>query len=350
MDTTGVDVWYLRAPAKDRDGVSIIEDKPLLVLEATPVPSFVCALTRLHRRMPDVEGAIPLPANVTVVQYAGASNGLTILRDAERLKGVLVEVTAEREMSKTTKEAAVCFKANRQEVLGLGFADDRVLTFESARGSNVLADVERLHVIGRPMPPAHDLVFLAQVLHHGEPPVSGQLTLTPRLYGGQRYEVDVVDFEDERVSALLKAARDDEIVQVMHRARLLTLEPQSGMFVPSRTHVRLVLHTGHVVPGLRVDELHVTSNRSDLNTERGADAERRILDAVERLQGNGQRATVIAIAKESHSHKRTVARVLGTSVHTVRDLSNKGMHHVPQTEFVSYSTSASEAAAAGGIG
>jgi hypothetical protein len=350
MDASGVDVWSLRAPAKDRYGSPLLLDKPLLVLEATPVTSLVECLTQLHTRLLDVGGAIPLPANVAVVQYASASNGLTILRDPERLKTVLAEVSAERELvpKEPSKEAAVCFVLNRNEVLDLGFAPEQVLTFGSARGSNAVAAVERLHVIGRPMPPAHDLAFLAQVIHHEGTPVSEQLVLTPRRFGGQAYEVDVVDFEDARVAELLKSARDDEIVQVIHRARLLTLESQTGMFDDRRTQVRLVLHTGHVVPGLRVDELHLTSNRRDVNAERSEDAERRVLDAVSQLRARGEATTVSAIAKESGADKRTVTKVLGTPVDTLRDLSNRGIHHVPQTDELPDSSFLLGSAAAGG--
>jgi len=347
LDAAGVEISSLRAPAMDRWGSPILAEKPLLVLEATPAPSLVDHLTRLHDRLPDVQGTVTLPANATVVQYAGASNGYTILRDEKRLKSVLAEVAAERQFSpkSATAEAAVCFLANRTAVLDLGFATEQVLTFGSARGSNVLASVERLHVIGRPMPPADDLAYLAQVLHRDGAPVSSQLRLVARGFGGQPYEVDVVDFEDARVSELLKATRDDEIVQVIHRARLLTIESQGQMFEQRRKHVRLVLHTGHPVPGLRVDELRLTSDRADLNTERSQDAERRIIEAAARLEERGEPLSVNAIAKEAAAHKQTVAKVLGTSVHTLRDLSKKGMNPVPQTSDGSVSSPASEPAA-----
>ena len=121
---------------------------------------------------------------------------------------------------------------------------------------------------------------------------------------------------------------------MIHRARLLAVEEQPSMLDQmSRSHVRLVLHTGHVVAGLRVDELHIESIRRDVNEDRREDAERRILAAIEELRRRGEALTVTAIAKASGAHKQTVTKVLGTPVHTPRrDLPYKGMNRVPQSE------------------
>jgi hypothetical protein len=59
-----------------------------------------------------------------------------------------------------------------------------VLTFGTVRGTNALEHVERLHVVGRSMPPTDDLVFLAQVLHAKEPAVSRELIFRTVGYGG----------------------------------------------------------------------------------------------------------------------------------------------------------------------
>lgn len=349
VNADGIDVWRLRDHAADRFGNVIIADKPLLLLEATPVPALVARLTRLHRRLPDVEATIALPANVTIVQHAGASNGHTILRDTDRRRAVLAEVAGERERTAVAGprlEAAICFKSDRQAVIGVGFAEEQVLTFGSVRGSNAVAGVERLHMIGRPMAPADDVAYLAQVVHHDEAPIARQLVLQPRRYGAQPYEVDVVEFADERASALLCATRDDEIVQVIHRARLLTLDPQGELFEGGRRHVRLVLHTAHPIPGLRVDELHLQSLRTDLNTERRDDAERRIRDATAELLRCGEAPTVTAIAKLAGAHKRTVTTVLGTPVHTLRDSLNRGVHRVPQSDADAASSASRQSEAA----
>ena len=106
------------------------------------------------------------------------------------------------------------------------------------------------------MPPSDELVYLAQVIHHDEAVVSAEKVLRERPYGGQPAAVDVLDFRDDRVSALLKSRRDDELVQVIHRARLLMLKSQTGFEdMAERRGVRLVIHTSHPIPGLRVDRL-----------------------------------------------------------------------------------------------
>lgn len=146
-------------------------------------------------------------------------------------------------------------------------------------------------------------------------------------YGRQHYAADVVDFADPRVSALLKGSRDDEIIQVLHRARLVALEPQAPLpdFAPNsdqRHRVRLVLHTSHPIPGLRVDEL-IAATGEDVNERRSREAELRIRDAMETLQSRGEPITVTAVAKVAGAHKATVAKTLGKAVHTPKkDLLN----------------------------
>ena len=346
IDGEGLHVVRMRQPATDRSQRLILAELPLLVLEATPIVALVDRLTAQHTRLPDVIVTVALPENVTVVQHAGSSNGRTVLRDPERLKDTLADVSAERDrfpIANPAREAAICFRFLQGEVVALGIAPEQVLTFGSLRGLNALSNVERLQVIGRPMAPTHDLLHLAQVIHHDEPPINPQVTIEARRFGGQHYEVDVVDFADPRAAALMKAARDDEMVQVIHRARLFSVEAQGELFRDGRPSVRLVLHTGHPIPGLRVDELHVTALRHDINAERETDAEQRIAAAIEQLQNEGKALTVNAIAKAAGADKRTVTKALGKPVDTLRDLSNNGIHHLPQQ-----SSSGPEAAAGDG--
>ncbi len=353
----GIEVWSLRTPVPDQHGLPILPRMALLILDATPVDALVAHVARHHERLPDVRATVRLPENVTVVQFAGASNGHTLLTDEARLQAVVSEVVAERRahpVARPEAEAAVVFKRHREAFLGAGFAESQVLTFGSVRGTNALVEAERLHVVGRPMPPSDDLVFLAQVIHHGGPAVSGQLALTPRVYGGQRTGIDVVDFADERVSALLRAQRDDELTQVIHRARLFTLDPQLGFERgEGRRHVRVVLHTSHPLPGLRVDELHLSAATPDLNRQRQDDAERRVWHAITTLIAQGERLTDAAVAREAGASRGTVAKArargirppaergrisnteatkeLGTPVHTLREDLNKGVSTRPQT-------------------
>ena len=204
----------------------------------------------------------------------------------------------------------------------------------SARGSNALARVERLHIVGRPMPPAHELVYLAQVLHHDEPPISEALVLRPERFGGQPWQVDVVDFADARVADLLRSHRDDEIWQVLQRARPADLEAQ-GAFedlggATVRRRLRIALHTSHPVRGLRVEELVLPSAARDLNRERHKEAQARVWTAAEALFTRGARVTVSAIAAEARADKRTVAKALGTSVETdIGEILNNRVHRRP---------------------
>ena len=258
-----------------------------------------------------------------MVQYAASSNGHAVLRDEWRVPS-------------SDREAVICFRSQREAMEGSGFLDSQVLTFGSARGSNALANVERLHVIGRPMPPGDELTYLAQVLHHDDDkPVSGQIELRRPKYGGQRYEVPVVDFADPRVSALLHPRREDELLQVLHRGRLTTLAPQEQLIglgsVPNGRRVRLVLHTNHPVPGLRVDQLIIDPPKAETNDVRQQDAMNRILAAVDRLRQRGEPLTVTAIAKEASANKATVSKVLGQRYIPLKNNLYKGVYRAPKT-------------------
>ncbi len=358
LSSSGIDVWTLREPVPDRHGVPIAPHMALLVMDATPVEPLVRHVMRDHQRLPDVQARIRLPENVTVAQYASTSNGHAVLADEAKLRSVLDEVIDERArhpVGTPAEEAVVVFKRHRKAMTAAGFTPEQVLSYGSLRGTNALTGVRRLHIVGRPMPPGDDLVFLAQAIHHDEAPVSGRLTLASRTYGGQRAAIDVIDFDDLRVSALLRATRDDELTQVIHRARLLTLQPQLEFGGgDQREHVRVVLHTNHVIPGLRIDELHVAGGCADVNQQREQDAGRRIASAVASLIAAGEPLTVSAVARAAGAQRRTVSKALGkglqtlsssgaritttdptkevgTPVHTLRRDLYKGVHTLPQS-------------------
>lgn len=333
----GIELWRLKDHVRGRHGQPLIEDMDLLVLDATPVAKLVDHLTRHHERMPDVRATVRLPDNVSVVQYAGSSNGHAVMRDTDRVKQVLAEIAAEREKVPTEEEGVVCFKAHAKVMVEHGFAPERVLTFGMARGTNALAHVERLHLVGRPMPPGDEVAYLARVLHAGEPAISDQVVLSPRPFGGQPYEVEVFDFADERVAAILRCHREDEVEQALHRARLLALEQPQLHLVgddkpTGRKQVRLVLHTSHPVPGLRVDELVTTSEALDVNEERHHEALARLDAAAERIRGEGTPLTVSALVRAAGGSRTTATKYLKTRVHTPKkDLLPKGAYTLPQT-------------------
>ena len=76
------------------------------------------------------------------------------------------------------------------------------------------------------------------------------------------------------------------MVQVLHRARPFELVEQLrlGSGDRRRRDVRLVLHTSHPVPGLRVDELYTYGGGQDVNERRAAEAEAKIVATDRRLR------------------------------------------------------------------
>jgi hypothetical protein len=345
----GIDLWRPRPHAtrtnpKPGEAAVMVEEMAMLVLDATPVPVFVDHLTAHHRRLPDVTGRVTLPAGVHVVQVADAGNGHTAQKDERRRQTIAEEVARMRErfpVSDPDREGAIAFKAHRDEWIAAGFAPGRVLTFGRARGTNALEGVERLHILGRPTMPDHEAIYLASVMHRDGSPISPALTLAQRPYGGQPYAVEVVECTDPRVAELFEVGRDGELIQVIHRARLLTLDPQlqlSGMGgagagddTGGRRGVVLVLHSNHPVPGLRVDELVLPGDARDRNTAKAGEAEQRVTAAVQRLAMRGEKVTLDAVTRGARCSKQTAAKYVGTLVHTLKEDSLWGVYQRPQT-------------------
>ena len=150
----------------------------------------------------------------------------------------------------------------------------------------------------------------------------------------------MVDFADPRVSALLHARREDELLQVLHRARLTTLDPQENLLLGldsghKRRQVRLVLHTNHPIPGLRVDHLIMGEQKIEINDMRQQDAVNRILAGVDRLRQRGEPLTVTSVAQEASANKATVSKVMGQRCIPLENSLYKGMHRVPKISDVS---------------
>jgi hypothetical protein len=229
---------------------------------------------------------------------------------------VLAEVAAARRrfpVADPTHEAAIGYVLCTEPLIAAGFARTQVLHFGAIRGTNALAGVTRLHVIGRPFPPPAELGYLAQVIHHDGPPVDQQLVLSPRRYGGQHFGMAVVDFADPRLAELLRAQRDDELLQTIHRARITAVEPQLRLDeagTTSQPTVHVIVHTGHVIPGLRVDELVLTVPRTDTNTERAAEAETRIQAVLASAARTGEVLSLNEIGRRAGANHHTVAKLL----------------------------------------
>lgn len=331
----GIDVWQLRDPILDGDEEAILAQRPVLVLDATPIEPLVDHLLAMHHRLPDLDITVPIPDSVTVVQYATSTGGHTVLRDDGRRARTFAEVAAERELypvSDPTREGIVLFKEHRHEAVAAGFQESQVVTFGNARGTNALRNAERLHVVGRPMPPSDELLYLAQVIHHDGPPLMPDLVLTRRSFGGQRKAIDVVDFADPRAAVLLRAFRDDEILQVVYRARPADLPNAPGLWDEEgkRQRLRIVIHGSHPVAGLRIDELHLTAFARDLNHQREQEAEARVLAAAERIRGRGEALSISAVAREARAARETVAKALGTPEDTLKRDLHKGPVTLPK--------------------
>ncbi len=335
LDAEEVELACLREPATEPSGEDegrvYLDSLPLLITDATPIDTLVDRLTMNHERLPDVDVVITLPDVVDVVQCAVRTNGHMVLKDDERAGTVMAEIGEMRRrypVGDPWLEAAIGFKDHRAGIEGIGLARDRVLTFGSSRGTNALKEVQRLHIVGRPMPPPSEMAYLAQVVHHGEAPISSQLKLSPRSYGGQPFEVDVVDFVDPRPAELLRAHREDELVQVLQRARLSAV----GVGDDPRQEAQVILHTSHPVPGLRVDDLNAEWSRTNVNTKRADAAAERIRRAEEELRAEGREPSKAEVARRAHANQGTVAKYFGTPLHTPQKESLDGVERSPKTE------------------
>ncbi len=314
ISAEGLEVGRLREPTVDRDGQAYASRMAILVADATPALPFVEHLLADHERVPDVDGQINLPEAITVVQYTDGTNSHRAMQQHGPREALLLEVEKERRLHPVEQpedEAVICYKNVRDIFIEAGFHSANVLTFGSVRGTNVLSKVRRLHVVGRPLPPPADTHFLAQVVFHDESFVSPRVALGPATFGGQPYEVDVLDFVDPRAASLLRASRDDELLQVVHRARLfeivdqLALEEELG-----RHHVRLVIHGSHPIPGLRVDELVLPSDDLSINERRHRDAVDRVRTAVLEIQGKGLGSSTNAVALHSGASWRVAQQAM----------------------------------------
>jgi hypothetical protein len=342
-----IEVQRLRPGPTDQFGKNLLAEIPLLVLDATPIKPLVDHLTRLHDRLPDVDIPVAVPPNVHVTQHGDRTNAHTTLNDPARVADVIGAIDAERRTHPVAdgKEGAVVYRRLKADVIAVGIPASHVLTYGSARGSNALADVERLSIIGRPTPPTAELVYLAQIIHHHEDPVSAQIELRSAPYGGQTFAIDVMDFVDPRVSALLHAAREDELLQVIHRARITNLVAQHQLAMDGheddreRRQVELVLHTSHPVPGLRVDSLRLGSLGTTVNQEREQDARERIARARAQLEAAGAPASISAIAHTAGASRDTVRRQLAQTDTADAGIGDRGETHFREGDYTSQENS-----------
>lgn len=325
---SGFEVGRLREHVETEKEGRLIDRRALLILDATPLPSLIDHISRHHARLPDVHAPVELPANVHITQYFVHPNGHRAMgtETARQAVKAAIEDFRTRHPLDAEDEAVIGYKGNREFYQGLGFPEDRILHFGAARGTNALEDVHRLFVVGRPMHPPPEYFFIAQVIHHNDVPISDEIVLRPQYIEGTGQEVDVFDFVDPRMAELLRATRDDEMSQVIYRARPTSMPLQASFEPDGRERLHIVVLTSHAVPGLRVNEIIEADERIDINQQRQSDADIRIGAAIERLERMGP-ASLNAIANEARADKRTVRAYLARRTFgEVVDTPKEGRH------------------------
>lgn len=336
----GLEVRALRPPLWNRkEDKPVLADKAVLVLDATPLLPLVEHFADGLTFEPLYAPTVTLPANVSVTQIADRFHGKTsVNRTYTREDGteyrpgkeaLLTSLAGARADYPGDREAVICAKALKPDVEAAGLPDERVLTFYGNRGLNSIEDADVLHVLGRPQAPDWTALQLAHVIHRGEAPIAAHLAMKLEPYTGYRAPdgegraIAVLDFVDERVSAIFRQHREAELIQSIHRARLFRVsDAQVGFFEPAaqgvarsageRRRVRVVLHSAQPVPGLRVDDLVYDAPPTSLNEQRQTAATARILAARNALAAEGVPVTVNAIKRLVGSRKDVIARVLAS--------------------------------------
>lgn len=314
----------------------LIQDKAVLILDATPIMPLYERLASGLTLDPVFAPEVALPPNVHVTQAADYFFGKSSVEGRHGPDGklrparsaLLSSLETQRRRYPGDREAAICAKSLKGEVGAAGIDEDRVLTFFGSRGLNSIEDADVLHVLGRPQAPDFAALLMAHVLHLGEEPIAPHLAMRSEPYAGYRAAdgtgraITVTDFWDRRASVLFRAYRESELLQAVHRARLFRVgSAQLDMFEPDgqqvartaseRRRVRLVIHSSHPIPGLRVDELLYGSLPS-VNDTRAVDAAERILAAAAQLLAEGVPVGVNAVARLARARKDVVARVLSS--------------------------------------
>ncbi len=317
----------LRPPVLDPDtNAPVLHGRALLVLDATPLEPLTQSLSEGMERLPDVRPMVTMPPNVTITQIADRFAGKTAAESERGQAALLASWQAARADYPADREAVLCAKFLKPQIVAGGVSEERVLTFHSNRGLNTIQDADVLHVLGRPQAPDHQALALAHVLYADEEPISPHLAMQLEPYAGYQAPdgsgraIEVLDFVDERVSAIFRQHREAELWQGLHRARPYRVaDAQMNIFEPdevriargtaTRRTVRLVLHTAQPVPGLRVDELVYTPEATP-NEARAAEAEARVQAAITVVAASGVPLTVRAVARAARAHPATVSRVL----------------------------------------
>lgn len=178
------------------------------------------------------------------------------LNNKYQLRG-LTDHTDEQKQARARKVDDL--KAQVNHILGKGYQRPAVISYKSLldelapdvtdrghfgaeRGTNRLAEVDCLIVVGTPMPPQSDLLEAAAMLYDDQQePFNMEWSAADRQFEGtdQAYPIGGY-WGDSRLQSLVDQFREAELMQAVHRAR------------PLRRAVDVYLLTNAAVPGLPV--------------------------------------------------------------------------------------------------
>jgi hypothetical protein len=129
----GLELRALRPMLTDEQtGQPLLKSKAVLVLDATPIGPLVDHLARGLVREPDFAPEVVLPPNVFVTQVAdrfGGKSALNRTTASGRRPGrdaLLASLTVQRERYPGDREAVICPKDIRDDVIAAGIAAERV--------------------------------------------------------------------------------------------------------------------------------------------------------------------------------------------------------------------------------
>lgn len=216
---------------------------PALVLDATPD---VIAWRRILGLLPVITGTEPvaLSPSCRITQVADHFNGKTALESPRRLKKLQEQI---RRVLATcpTPALVISYKDIVPRLDGLyGEADVQFAHYYALRGLNKFADAQTLIVVGCPNPNMSGLCAQAAAFYGGTEPLRLSFKLCPEAYVStnpqERWMVETVHWEDERLQSILRTRREGELLQVIFRLRPLQRQSSCSVWVFSEQPIPLV--------------------------------------------------------------------------------------------------------------
>ncbi|MGE0757819.1 MAG: DNA-binding protein [Pirellulaceae bacterium] len=296
----------------------LLLDRAVLVLDATPLNILYERLAPGLQIREIYQPDVAMPQRVGVVQYADHFWGKSSIRPKEAVRRALVrQVDRTNQAHLGSAPAAVVLKDLRGLMAEIGIPAERTLNFYGLRGQNMVEDADRLYLVGRPQLPDYAVIQLANVLHMGELPIDRRMILRPERYDGyvaadgHGREIDVVDFVDDRASAILRAGREHEMFQAIHRARPLRVGLRGSQGDDLRSDLLISIHTAEPIPGIPVDDLiYDQTGTKSWNMQSHDEARERVLEARDWLVAQRISPTTRAIAEVAGASQGTVVKVL----------------------------------------